>query len=354
MGHKKHHTFSAPFNENEGKHKKGKGHKSSGKSASLAPFGSKKDFKRFERHDKRKAKRDARGDTSSIKIPSGKKYARLQRFATNSPEQKKILEKFGEHVRPEQFHEPGMMRHALGFMDRAVQNGPPTSPVEGAGLTHLQNLLGRTPEEHLKDFEAPYMRKFNQEIAPGIAERYSGANAGRGSGFQNAMMNAGAGLSENLASLKGNLINQMLGQQTQAANVGLGYAQLPGQRYAQQMNAAQTALPASMIPQQQQQEMDRYAQNREFQQKGAVLGQLPWGQMGIPARKGSPTFWQGALPRIGGAIQGGLMGAVTGGPWGAAAGAAAGAMGAQPPAIQVGNMGGGAPQRLMGPVTNNM
>ena len=188
----------------------------------------------------------------------------------------------------------------------------------------------------------------------GLAERYRGANAGRGSGFQNAMMNAGAGLSENLASLKGNLINQMLGQQTQAANVGLGYAQLPGQRYAQQMNAAQTALPASMIPQQQQQEMDRYAQNREFQQKGAVLGQLPWGQMGIPARKGSPTFWQGALPRIGGAIQGGLMGAVTGGPWGAAAGAAAGAMGAQPPAIQVGNMGGGAPQRLMGPVTNNM
>jgi hypothetical protein len=351
MGHKKNaKDYAHPIYKKDEKHH-GK-HKSHG--ASLTPSPTKRDYKRYERYDKRKAKRDARGDTSSVKIQSGKKYTRLQRFATNSPEQKKILEKFGEHVRPEQFHEPGMMRHALGFMDRAVQNGPPTSPVEGTGITHLQNLLGRTPEQHLQDFEAPYMRKFNQEIAPGIAEKYSGYNAGRGSGFQNAMMNAGAGLSENLASLKGNLINQMLGQQTQAANVGLGYAQLPGQRYAQQMNAAQTALPASLVPQQQQQEMDRYAQNRQYQQRQAVLGQQPWGYVGVPPRGKAPSFWQGALPRIGGAIQGAIMGGAMGGPAGAIAGGAAGAMGAQPPAIQVGNMGGGAPQRLMGPVTNNM
>jgi len=315
-----------------------------------------KEAEKHKEHEKRKAKRDAKSDTSSMKIQSGKKYTRLQRFPTNSPEQKKILEKFGEHVRPEQFHEPGMMRHALGFMDRAVQNGPPTSPVEGTGITHLQNLLGRTPEQHLQDFEAPYMRKFNQEIAPGIAEKYSGYNAGRGSGFQNAMMNAGAGLSENLASLKGNLINQMLGQQTQAANVGLGYAQLPGQRYAQQMNAAQTALPASLVPQHAQQEMDRYAQNREFQQRQAVLGQQPWGYMGVPPRGKQPNFWQGALPRAAGALVGAGIGGLLGGPAGAIAGGSigVGAMGGQPPAIQVGNMGGGSPQRLMGPVTNNM
>ena len=50
---------------------------------------------------------------------------------------------------------------------------------------------------------------------------------------------------------------------------------------------------------------------------------------------------------------GGIAGSALG-PGGALAGAAAGAMGGQPPAIQVGNMGGGSPQRLMGPVTNNM
>ena len=311
-----------------------------------------REHKEYKKKRDKKILRDAKSDTSSQKIKSGKKYTRLQRFPTNSPQQKKILDKFAEHVSPEHFHEPKMMKHALGFMDRAVQEGPPISPVEGSGLTHLQNLLGRTPEEHLKDFEAPYMRRFNEEIAPEIAERYSGANAGRGSGFQNSIMHAGAGLAENLASLKGNLINQMLGQQTQAANVGLGYAQLPGQRYAQQMNAAQTALPASLVPQQQQQEMDRYAQNRQFQQRQAVLGQQPWGYMGVPPRGKSPNFWQGVLPRIGGAIMGGMAGSALG-PGGALAGAAAGAMGAQPPAIQVGNMGGGSPQRLMGPVTNN-
>ena len=309
----------------------------------------KKDKKRVEREDReykrkqeRKAKRDAISDTSSMKIKSGKKYTRLQRFPTLSPQQKKILDKFSEHVSPEHFEQPEMMKHALGFMDKAVQEGPPISPVEGAGLTHLQNLLGRTPEEHLKDFEAPYMRRFNEEIAPAIAERYSGANAGRGSGFQNSIMHAGAGLTENLASLKGNLINQMLGQQTQAANVGLGYAQLPGQRYAQQMNAAQAALPASLVPQQQQQEMDRYAQNRQFQQRGTVLGTQPWGYMGVPPRGKAPTFWQRFLPAVGNAIQHGI---ISGAGQYVGSGAAGGG---QPPAIQVGA------NRLMDTPTNNM
>jgi hypothetical protein len=344
MGHKKHHTFSAPLDDNRGKHPHGrKKHKFSAPlTSSMTQYPSKRELKRARAHEKKKEKRDSKSDRSSQKIQSGKKYTRLQRFPTNSPEQKKILEKFGEHVRPEKFHEPGMMRNALSFMDRAVQNGPPTSPVEGAGLTNLQNLLGRTPEQHLRDFEAPYMRKFNQEIAPGIAERYSGANAARGSGFQNSIMNAGAGLTENLASLKGNLINQMLGQQTQAANVGLGYAQLPGQRYAQQMNAAQTALPASLVPQQQQQEMDRYAQNRQFQQRGTVLGTQPWGYMGVPPRGKAPTFWQRFLPAVGNAIQHGIISGA-----GQYVGSRA-AGGGQPPAIQVGA------NRLMDTPTNNM
>jgi len=377
MGHKKHdekraEKYAQPLykkdekhhEKHHGKHEKTIESKFRGGTVPLLVSGSpKKDKKRvdreareYKRKQDKKAKRDSYSDTSSQKIQSGKKYTRLQRFPTNSPQQKKILDKFSEHVSPEHFEQPEMMKRALGFMDKAVQEGPPISPVEGSGISHLQNLLGRTPEEHLKDFEAPYMRRFNEEIAPGIAERYSGANAGRGSGFQNSIMHAGAGLTENLASLKGNLINQMLGQQTQAANVGLGYAQLPGQRYAQQMNAAQTALPASLMPQHAQQEMDRYAQNRQFQQRQAVLGQQPWGYMGVPPRGKQPNFWQGVLPRAAGALVGAGIGGLLGGPAGAMVGGSIGvaAGGGQPPAIQVGNMGSSGTQRMMGIPTNNL
>ena len=66
------------------------------------------------------------------------------------------------------------------------------------------------------------MRQFNEQIVPGIAERFSGLGSGAqsSSAFQQALGGAGADLSERLGALRGGL-------QGQAANQALGYAQQP-------------------------------------------------------------------------------------------------------------------------------
>lgn len=52
----------------------------------------------------------------------------------------------------------------------------------------------------------PYLQgarqEFNEQIVPGIAERFSGANAQRSSGFRNALGAAGSGLAQKLAELQ--------------------------------------------------------------------------------------------------------------------------------------------------------
>ena len=207
-----------------------------------------------------------------------------------------------------------------------------------------QGLYGRPLQNQLQSFEAPYMRQFREQTAPEIAERFAMAGGLRGSGFQGAIMNAGGALQENLASLKGNLVNQLREQQLQAANIGLGYAQLPGQRYGQQQQNVNMALPyaqlpaqrwqqqlqaapaayqAALYPQQQQQEMNRYAQNVDWQHQQAILNQQPWANMGISPRGHTVSQIPG---RIGGAAMGALMGARLG-PWSMVAGGLAGALG---------------------------
>ena len=361
----------------------------------------KKDRSKSEkRREKRESKKPKIGDKSKFKLKSGHKYTRIQRFPTLSEQQKKVLGRLGAKTKRARFKEPKMMQEGLEFLRRAVKKGPPeseiekptidflkkgmkegppTSPVETAGGSFLQRLLNEPAEEQLRGFEAPYMRQFQEEIAPAIAERYAGQNAIRGSGFQNAMMGAGAGLAENLASLKGNLINQLIGQQLQGANVGLGYAQMPGQRYGlqqqnaslglgyaqlpasrwqQQMQASQIGIPASLIPQQTQQEMDRWAENADFQKQQQILGTQPWGQVAVPPRGRSPSFLQRAIPALGGALLGGLAGAPLG-PWGIAAGALggglSGASGHVPSVnVQVPQAIGASPMRQIGTPINNL
>lgn len=95
------------------------------------------------------------------------------------------------------------------------------NPLYQSGQNYLQDLLSGSPEAFEK-FEAPYKRQFQEQTVPGLAERFSGIGAGaqRSSAFQQALGQAGAGLSENLASLRGQL---QMGALPQA----LGYAQAP-------------------------------------------------------------------------------------------------------------------------------
>jgi hypothetical protein len=95
------------------------------------------------------------------------------------------------------------------------------SPLFQQGSSFLQNLLSGSPEASAA-FEAPYMRQFNEQTIPGLAERFSGMGAGaqNSSAFSQALGAAGAGLQENLASLRGQMQLGGLGQ-------ALGYAQQP-------------------------------------------------------------------------------------------------------------------------------
>lgn len=84
--------------------------------------------------------------------------------------------------------------------------GSPTS----SALQYLQQILGGD-EELMKQFEAPLMRQFEQEIVPGIAERFAGMGTGGAqdsSAFQQTLGRAGKELSTDLASLRAGLKSQ--------------------------------------------------------------------------------------------------------------------------------------------------
>lgn len=113
-----------------------------------------------------------------------------------------------------------LLKQLLGSLQGQSSNIQ-QSPLFQEGSSFLQNLLSGKPEATAA-FEAPYLRQFQEQIVPGLAERFSGLGAGAqsSSAFSQALGAAGAGLSENLASLRGQL---QLGALPQA----LGYAQQP-------------------------------------------------------------------------------------------------------------------------------
>lgn len=104
-----------------------------------------------------------------------------------------------------------------------LKKGIETTPLYGAGSNFLQSLLSNEPGA-FEAFQAPYMQQFQQQIAPGIAERFSGMGTGAGAQSSSALNQA-------LASAGGNLQNQLAslrsGLQMQALPQALNYAQQP-------------------------------------------------------------------------------------------------------------------------------
>jgi len=77
----------------------------------------------------------------------------------------------------------------------------------GMGFDFLQQILSGD-EDAFKDFEAPIKRQFEQEVVPGIAERFAGMGTGgaqNSSAMQQTMGRAGTELSQNLAQLRSGL-----------------------------------------------------------------------------------------------------------------------------------------------------
>lgn len=115
------------------------------------------------------------------------------------------------------------------------------NPAFQSGQSFLNDMLSGSPEAFEK-FEAPYRREFYERTIPALAERFSGLGAGSqsSSAFQQALGQAGAGLSENLASLRGQLQLASLPQ-------ALGYAQAPGNQALSLLNMqSQAFLPKEL------------------------------------------------------------------------------------------------------------
>jgi len=95
-------------------------------------------------------------------------------------------------------------------LEQMLQGTPGSQKAMGL----LEGYLDPNSDQY-RDFEAPYMRQFNEQILPGIAERFSGAGANSGalssSGFGQALGGAAAGLQSNLAGMKEQIRRQSIG-----------------------------------------------------------------------------------------------------------------------------------------------
>lgn len=81
------------------------------------------------------------------------------------------------------------------------------SGAYGQAFGNLQALLDPSNEGYNR-FTQPYMDAFNNETLPMLAERFAGRGALSSSAFGQALGTAGAGLQNQLASLKAGLQNQ--------------------------------------------------------------------------------------------------------------------------------------------------
>ena len=114
------------------------------------------------------------------------KPGKMQEIPTVTPEQKQLLNQL------------------IGMLGGEGQLGVGMEE----SLSQLRELMDPSSEA-MQRFADPYMRQFEQETVPGIAQRFAGAGAEGGalssSAFGQALGGAGAGLQSQLAALKSQL-----------------------------------------------------------------------------------------------------------------------------------------------------
>jgi hypothetical protein len=83
--------------------------------------------------------------------------------------------------------------------------------MQGGGDIY-QRLFGmaKGDQDLFNQLEAPAIRQFQQQIAPGIAQRYAGSGIGSSSGMQNALAGAAGNLAENLQGQRMGLMQQSM------------------------------------------------------------------------------------------------------------------------------------------------
>ena len=123
---------------------------------------------------------------------------------------------FGRKEKKEQL--PLFTPQQQEFMSSLLQQ---TQPGMQSGLQYLTSLLGGG-EEAFSAFEAPLKRQFEEQTIPALAERFAGLDAQGSSAFGQALSQAGAGLTENLAALREGLKGQAITQLQGLTGMGLG------------------------------------------------------------------------------------------------------------------------------------
>jgi len=112
------------------------------------------------------------------------------------------------------YQEP-LHRQSVNAAKRAGAGG-----AFGTAADYYRNLLSDNPSD-FNMYAAPEMRRFNEEIVPGLSEQFAGMGSGglSSSGFRNAAVSAGTDLSERLGAIRANLRQagaqglQQIGQQ---------------------------------------------------------------------------------------------------------------------------------------------
>jgi hypothetical protein len=90
------------------------------------------------------------------------------------------------------------------LVNAAMQEG--AGGAFGTSADYYRNLLSDNPED-LKAFAAPELRRYNEEIVPGLSEQFAGMGSGglSSSGFRNAQIQGATDLSERLGAIRANL-----------------------------------------------------------------------------------------------------------------------------------------------------
>lgn len=129
---------------------------------------------------------------------------KLKKVATGTPEQQ------------------GFHGDILGQLKQMLQPGGGYNQAQD----YYKNLL-QPGQEGFNQFAEPYMQHFQENVLPGIAEKFAGAGALSSSGFGQALGGAASGLQGQLAQLFSQLQQQSAGAQTnqfnQLGNTGLNY-----------------------------------------------------------------------------------------------------------------------------------
>jgi hypothetical protein len=90
-----------------------------------------------------------------------------------------------------------------GNKKEEVKQYPTLTPEQGAFQNKILQMLGGQLESpNFETFAAPYKRDFQENIVPGIAERFAGLGGLSSSGFTQSLGQAGGALEEKLAALQ--------------------------------------------------------------------------------------------------------------------------------------------------------